>query len=71
MRHLQNGPSLSKAPAKKLKAMTDEELAARLNRKDAAMAETIRIEAKTRKFNQVLRNDPVAALRELGLLKND
>ena len=38
-RHPQNGPSLSKAPEKKRKPMTDEERAAYLDRKDAALAE--------------------------------
>ncbi|MFZ1961895.1 MAG: hypothetical protein WAU78_00230 [Roseiarcus sp.] len=69
-KHPQNGPTFSKAPPKKHKPLTDQELAERQGRKDATVAETIRVAAKTRKFNQLLRKDPMAALAELGLPKN-
>jgi hypothetical protein len=65
-RHPQNGPTFSKTPQKKRGIMTDAERAAWQARKDAEQEEMKRTAAQTRSFNQLLRNDRKAALRQLG-----
>lgn len=52
-RRPQNGPTFSKAPPKKRKPMTDEELAARHARGKAQQEEIERQAAKTRSFNKL------------------
>jgi hypothetical protein len=62
----QNGPTFSKAPPKKKRPpMSDEELAALQARQNAALEETKRVAAATRRFSQLARLDPKAAIQEL------
>ena len=67
----QNGPTFSKAPPKKRRPLTDDELAALQDRKDAKLEETKRTAKKSRAMLQLLHKDRVGFLRELGLLKKD
>lgn len=63
-KHPNNGPTFSKAPPKRRKPLTDNELAERQRRQDAELQQTKRECAKTREFNQLLHKDPRAALRK-------
>jgi hypothetical protein len=51
-KHPHNGPTFTKAPPKKRKPLTDEELASLQARQQAALDETKRTAAKSRQFNQ-------------------
>jgi hypothetical protein len=61
-RHPNNGPTFSRAPYKKPRPMTDEELATLQGRRESELAQKIRNAAKARKFNHLFRADPLAAL---------
>ena len=65
----QNGPTFSKAPAKKRKPMTDDELAESQRRKDAAHAEMVQRAEHSRNFRKRLREDTVGFIRAFTLLK--
>jgi hypothetical protein len=64
-RRPQNGPTFSKAPPKKQKPMTDRERADRQARNEAALDETKRIAAKSRRLHQLLHRDPSGFVKEL------
>jgi hypothetical protein len=66
-RRPQNGPSLSKAPEKPRKPMSESELAAYLDRKDAKLAEVKDRAANSRRLVTLLHNDPKSFLDECGL----
>ena len=68
-KHPNNGPTFSKAPRKRRKPLTDDELAERQCRQDAELEQTKRECAKAIEFDQLWRKNPRAALQKLGLLK--
>ena len=68
-KHLQNGPTFSKAPPKKRPRMSDEEVATWRAQQNTALEETKRVAAATRRFSQLVRRDPKAALEEIGLAR--
>lgn len=70
-KHPNNGPTFTKAPAKRRKPLTDSELAEIQRRRDAELEQTKRDCARTREFNQLLHKDLRAALRKLGLLQEE
>jgi hypothetical protein len=62
-----NGPSLSAAPAKKAKRMTDAELQTYYAKRSVEQKELESSCAKTKQFNQLMRTDKRAALEMIGL----
>jgi hypothetical protein len=65
-KHPQNGPSLSDAPSKKQKPMTDQELAGWNARQAAGDEQKVRDAATSREFQQIARKEGfIAALNYL------
>lgn len=60
----QNGPSFSKAPAKRRKPMSDDEIAEFHYRMDAAKADQIQRAANARANLQNFRDHPIRWLKE-------
>ena len=67
-KHPNNGPSFSKAPPKKPRAANG---APSPDRQTAELEDQKRVAARSRKFSQLIRTDPGAALDMLGLGKKD
>jgi hypothetical protein len=66
-RNPNNGPSLSAAPPKKAKPMTEAELETYYARRATEQKEVEASCAKTRKFNQLMQTDRRAAFEMIGL----
>jgi hypothetical protein len=68
-KHPQNGPTFSKAPPKKWRPLSDDEIAAKQAREEAELEEIKRVAARSRKLHQLLHKDAPAFLREIGFPK--